>query len=379
MDLEIRAAAPATPALTAAVASLTFADILRYPDIAGRFRQVRSYFFLRESTYDMTSRCNVRCDGCYYYEGDKQNTQDNVDVEAWRNLFRAEKARGITFVVLAGAEPALVPALLETCYAEIPLGAIASNGLIRIPESVGYRIHISVWGNDATSQRVRKATRMLERQMEAYAGDPRAVFVYTFTRENLSETPAVIETLAKRGCKVTFNMFSSTVGYHGPLAHTAESLAETRRTMLQMLAEYPEHILFSPYSAAAHTDALSLHDLFSCPYPRQNAGQFGLGRSFRQYRSDLTWVREASCCVPDTDCADCRHYAAGSAIVTARMNRHITSPDQFRGWLDYVDTYLAVWIQGYAKNPNLGAASVLPSLARPAASAVAARPQGESR
>ena len=90
MDLEVRAAAPAIPARTTAAASQSFADILRYPDIAERFRQVRSYFFLRESTYDMTSRCNVRCDGCYYYEGDKQNTQDNVDVEAWRNLFREE-------------------------------------------------------------------------------------------------------------------------------------------------------------------------------------------------------------------------------------------------------------------------------------------------
>src|SRR5512137_33378 len=148
----------------AVVSPIPFTEILRHPDIAERFAQVRRYFFLRESTYDMTRRCNVRCDGCYYYEGDKQNTQDNVDPEAWRHLFRAEKARGITFVVLAGAEPALVPALLETCFAEIPLGAIASNGLVRIPDSVGYRIHISVWGDDTTSERVRRAKRMLERQ-----------------------------------------------------------------------------------------------------------------------------------------------------------------------------------------------------------------------
>ena len=75
-------------------------------------------------------------------------------------------------------------------------------------------------------------------------------------------------------------------------------------------------------------------------------------------------MREASCCVPDTDCADCRHYAAGSAIVTARMNRHVGSPDQFRSWLDYVDTYLAVWVQGYGKSPNLCAVPVSPTLAR---------------
>ena len=361
MDLDVPAAAPTKAAPSPAPSS--FADIVKLPDIAARFALVRKYFYLRESTYDMTRRCNVRCDGCYYYEGDKQNTEDNVDPEAWRKLLAAEKARGITFAVLAGAEPGLVPELLAACYREIPLGAIASNGLLHIPASVGYRIHISVWGDDRTSERVRRAKRMLERQIEIYAGDPRAVFVYTFTRENIAEARPVVAELARHGCRVTFNVFSATVGYQGTLSHTPASLRETRTSMLALLADYPEHVLFSPYSAAAHTDRLSLHALYSCPYPRQNQGQFGLGRTFRQYRSDLTWIREAACCVPDTDCADCRHYAAGSAIVTARMNRHIQSSDQFRAWLDYVDTYLAVWVQGYPKNPNLCPVPIAPSLA----------------
>jgi len=364
MELDLRAVSSSAglPG-TVSPKTWTFAEIVKQPDIAARFKRVREYFFLRESTYDMTRRCNVRCDGCYFYEGDKQNAQDNVDPAAWRALFRSEKERGITFVVLAGAEPALVPDLLQVCYDEIPRGAIASNGLVKIPASVGYRIHVSVWGNDATSERIRKAKRMLERQIEIYAGDPRAVFVYTFTRNNIEESSAVVEHLARSGCKVTFSVFSATVGYTGTLTHTPQSLAATHRTMLELLRRFPDSLLYSPYSAASHTDANSLHALFSCPYPRQNPGQFGLGRSFRQYRSDLTWIRSAACCVPDTDCADCRHYAAGSAIVTSRMNRHIQSSDQFRAWLDYVDTYLAVWVQGYAKGANLCTSDVSPTLA----------------
>lgn len=364
MDIVVRdpvCAKPSTSSTSRAPTALNFSSILESPDIAARFHKVRGQFFLRESTYDMTSRCNVRCEGCYYYEGDKQNARDNVAPEAWRSLMRAEKERGITFVVLAGAEPALVPDLLEICYGEIPLGAIATNGLVGIPKSVGYRIHVSAWGNDATSERTRQAKRMLARQIDNYAGDPRAVFVYTFTRDNIAEAREVVEELAKSDCRVTFNVFSATTGYSGTLAHTSASLVETRQAMLNLLRDFPTHVLFSPYSAAVHTDERSLHTLFSCPYPRQNQGQFGLGRSFRQYRSDLTWVREASCCVPDTDCADCRHYAAGSAIVTARMNRHVSSPDHFRAWLDYVDTYLAVWVPGYAKGDNLCASPVAPA------------------
>ena len=40
-------------------------------------------------------------------------------------------------------------------------------------------------------------------------------------------------------------------------------------------------------------------------------------------------------------------------MVTARLFRHATDPTTFRAWLDYVDTYLAVWVQGYAQGPCL--------------------------
>ena len=46
-----------------------FSELLAEPEVKARWEKVRRYFFLRESTYDMTNRCNIRCDGCYYYEG----------------------------------------------------------------------------------------------------------------------------------------------------------------------------------------------------------------------------------------------------------------------------------------------------------------------
>jgi len=138
--------------------------------------------FLRESTYDMTNRCNIKCDGCYYYEGDKQFAAENKNPDAWRKLMQDEKARGITYVVLAGAEPSLVPELNAVCYEEIQHGCIATNGLIKIVPSVGYKIHLSVWGNDDTSYKIRNAKHMLVKQIENYRDDPRAVFVYTFVK-----------------------------------------------------------------------------------------------------------------------------------------------------------------------------------------------------
>jgi hypothetical protein len=274
---------------------------------------------------------------------------------------RRERERGITYVVLAGAEPSLVPALLDVCFSEMPLGCIATNGFRRIDPAVGYRIHISVWGNDETSLRVRKARELLRRQIDNYRGDPRAVFVYTFTRENIAEASEVIGILAAADCRVTFNVFSAPLGYAGDLRHDEASLARTREVMKEMMSRYPRHVLFSPYNAVAHTHRKGLHELYSCSYPRRNASTaIGLGRSFRQFRTDLTWDREVACCVPDTDCADCRHYAAGSAVVTARLYRHVTDPPSFKSWLDYVDTYLAVWVVGYNKGENLCAEMAAP-------------------
>ena len=331
-----------------------FSDIIAEPAIRQRFEKVRQYFFLRESTYDMSNRCNIRCEGCYYFQGDKQSADENLNPADWQQLMEAEKERGITFVVLAGAEPSYVPGLCKTCYDTIPLGCIASNGLMVLPREIDYRIHISVWGNDRTSLKIRKAKNMLARQMENYRDDPRAIWVYTFTPVNIDEAREVTETLAADNQQITFNMFSAPVGYDGHLRHTAETLGRTRAVMSELLAEFPDTVIFSPYNIVAHTHRQGLHDLFSCSYPRMNPStDIGLGRSFRQYRTDLKWDRAAACCVPDTDCDDCRHYAAGSAVVTARMYRHATSPQHFSAWLDYVDTYLAVWVKGYEKSNNL--------------------------
>ena len=338
-----------------------FSEIIADQKIRARWEKVRKYFFLRESTYDMTNRCNVRCDGCYYYEGDKQFAGENKDPVAWRELMRTEKDRGITYVVLAGAEPSLVPELCAVCHQEMPLGSIASNGLKRIPQSINYKIHISVWGNDQTSLKIRKAKDMLLKQIENYKDDPRAVFVYTFTRNNIDQAHEVAETLSAQKCKLTFNVFSAPVGYNGPLRHTTESLGHTRKNMIELLLRYPDNVLFSYYNVVAHTHQKSLHGLYACSYPRMNPStDIGLGRSFRQYRTDLTWDRKVACCVPDTDCADCRHYAAGSAVVTARLFRHASNPETFKAWLDFVDTYLAVWVMGYEKGDNLTRSLVVP-------------------
>ncbi len=342
---------------------MSFTEYLQVPELAERYRKVKKYFYLRESAYDVTSVCQLRCEGCYYFEGEKHKTRDNRDPEAWRAFFEQERRRGITYVVLAGAEPALVPRVLEACHDVIPLGSIASNGLKAIPADIGYRIHLSVWGNSAGDPKYRRWANgkpgpdCLPAQLRNYRDDERVIFVFTFNHENVDELDEVAERIHADGHKLTFNVFSSPNGSRSTL-QMSEVLRRTRDKMLETRDRFPETVIYSQYSAEVHTQPAGLHDLFGCVYPRAQmlTGQdvtSGIGQTFRSYRTDLTHSTENDCCVPDTDCADCRHYAAGSAIVSSRLGMHVDSEQHFRGWLDYVDTYLAVWLRRYQKGTDL--------------------------
>lgn len=45
-----------------------FTTYLKSPEIESRYRKIKKYFFLRESAYDVTSACQLRCEGCYYFK-----------------------------------------------------------------------------------------------------------------------------------------------------------------------------------------------------------------------------------------------------------------------------------------------------------------------
>jgi len=333
---------------------------LQVPEVEARYRKVKKFFFLRESAYDITSACQLRCDGCYYFAGDRSKVRDDKDPERWRHFMKGEKERGINYVNLAGAEPALMPKVLRACHETIPLGTIFTNGLKRIDPGIRYRIQVSVWGDGTGDPKYRKYANgregpyCLPVQLENYAQDDRVIFVYTFNQENVQQVDEVLAQVSGAGHKITFNVFSVPEG-NGSLLKLTDTLTATRDKMMEAMEKYPRTVVYSRYNAEVHTQAVSLRGQFGCPYPRAAVNgrkEFGIGRTFRNYRADLSHGT-ASCCVPHTDCADCRHYAAGSAIVTSRLDLHTASEGMFRGWLDYVDTYLAIWILGYDKSENL--------------------------
>ena len=111
------------------------------------------------SNFDLTSRCNLRCEGCFYFEGD--DYEQATEEEDWRvaDFFAGQARRGVTFVSLVAAEPALEQDRLEIANRFLPRGAIFTNGTIKIRSSINYPIVISIWGDPETTARFAAAAR----------------------------------------------------------------------------------------------------------------------------------------------------------------------------------------------------------------------------
>jgi len=325
---------------------------LENPDILQRYRKIKPYFKFKESLYEVTNKCQLRCQGCYYFTGSKHEVTAIEQVQSWLETFRLESKRGVTFANIAGAEPSLVPSILSAVASQIKHGVIYTNGLKVIPEDIPYMIHISIWGNDETDELYRGAN-CLTRQLKNYKDDPRAVFVYTFNKHNIDDVDGVIDKVISNGNSIAFNFFSSTFEGDNELKFDKEALLKLRNKLLYIAELKSPSVLVTPYLVEVHTNSEGLYNQFGCPYPRKaKIKSFGVGSTFKNIRADLTEVYD-SCCNPDIDCNDCRSYAAGSVILSSAMPKHIQDEAKFRGWLDYVDCYLATFFPNYIMDEPL--------------------------
>jgi MoaA/NifB/PqqE/SkfB family radical SAM enzyme len=192
------------------------ARLLReYPHLQSKYERARETMglFTHPTFYEVTSRCNLRCHGCYYFEGGFDPRREEVtSIEAWDVFFAAEARRGVTMGQYFGGEPALVQDVLRAAVKHIPLGNIGTNGTIRIDPEIQLRIHLSVWGDRKTDASLRGKPVFMQ-GVKNYAGDPRVVVAYTFNSMNLSEAREIAAICRDHELHMTFNMFTPTHSY----------------------------------------------------------------------------------------------------------------------------------------------------------------------
>jgi len=71
---------------------------------------------------------------------------------------------------------------------QIPHGVIYTNGINKLTSEITHRLQISLWGVPKQSEKLRGAD-VVAKQIKNYRDDPRAIFVFTVTGDNLETIP----------------------------------------------------------------------------------------------------------------------------------------------------------------------------------------------
>lgn len=313
----------------------------------------------RTTTYEVSATCNLKCEGCLFFSGEHAwQHSERTDPEAWRTFFRNEARRGVSYGFLAGAEPSLAIERLRAAWEYLPAGMAVTNGTRRIPDDIGFRLHVSLWGSEETSTLTRGAD-VTGKALRNYAGDPRAVFVYTINACNLHEVLPMARACADHGVPMTFNYYSPTETYRRELQgdRTARtdwfrfSSAEDNLTLSPVdycrardvieaaIALLPETVIYS----LAYDDwvtGATPYDLDGDGIARDCASRSdGMHRTFfvDQSESDL------KCSNPTFDCRDCRTYASGMTS-HIRLEHQNLRRQAGKGWTDAFDCWNRIFV-----------------------------------
>jgi sulfatase maturation enzyme AslB (radical SAM superfamily) len=319
--------------------------------IAIKEARVHARELTKPISVDITSRCNLFCEGCYYYAGDLQAMVDETDEQKWRDYFRAEGELGTKYVYIGGAEAALHPERIRAAADYIPNGIIAANGTIKIAPDIPYRIAISVWGNADSTEELRGGGTFWK-ALRNYADDSRAMFVYTVNSKNIDQIEEVAEVLQLHGAKMTFNMYSPTDQYldqvskNAPndaaffrisseedhLGFTSEDLEKCRNVIDELASKFPNTIVYPKAFNHEVTKEGSLFDLD----PETGIATNCAGVHNGTHKTILSTLKEstAKCCVPNIDCSSCRLLAT---VLPSRLMPKVSdiqTKDSVRDWLN---------------------------------------------
>jgi len=306
--------------------------------------------------YEMTKRCNLRCEGCYYFEGVYDPAVvETKDTALWDKFFRAEGARGVSMAYFVGAEPSLVQDRLAAAAQHLKIGQTGSNGKIFIDKTIPFRIVLSVWaGDDATDQELRGGA-VFRTAIRNYAGDPRAILLYTISKRNLAGIRLATALAADNGLKITFNMYSPSSGYLAKLVAAAPNdraffrtsspednlmfgaadLLQVRNAVEAAMETWPETVV---YSKAYNRWITSEGPL----YPLDDDGiaqdcRARVGGKFKYFTTDLQ-PAAVKCCTPSVDCRHCRMYNGGWSTRLEPGERDVATMTSFVEWLEMLET-----------------------------------------
>ncbi|TGY88991.1 radical SAM protein [Marinicauda algicola] len=327
-------------------------------DLSARYKAAKQIIraFRKPAFYEVTQRCNLFCEGCYYFEGGLgEVVRETADTTAWKRFYAEEAARGVTMAYFVGAEPALHQERLLAAAPMFPYGNIGTNGTIAIHPDVPYRIGVSLWAGDDATDRTLRGASVFRKAFRNYEGDPRAIMLFTLSPWNLDTVASVAQMCRDHGLPLTFNMYSPTTTYLAKLAagaphdgryfrvsapgHTpcfsADDLERTRDKVESLMENYPDTIVYSKAYNAWATRPGPLYDIDPDSGIATHCGSRMIG-AMKYYGANLQ-PKSAKCGTSDVDCSTCRMYSGGWSSKFQPTSRDLQSPATFQAWLEMIE------------------------------------------
>ena len=326
------------------------------PTLQRRFRKLVGFANgVRTSEYHLTNACNIRCEGCWFFEyGHDRETKEATDLSDWENFVLSEREeRRITTALIIGGEPTLFPERIRSFVRHMKFVTVSSNGLQKLPRD-GFEnvaIGLTLFGGGPLDDQLRaikvngrRFDGLFDRALENYHDDARAAFVFALTEDGIPYIEDTVRRIRDNGNLVSFNFYSR-YGAADPAAGVLQS--ELLAEALRVKELYPDTVLSHPYYIRTLITGRSHWDSFgyqNCPSISEShpahAARLENGnptlRSFNAWSADLKTVK--FCCTGG-HCNGCRDSQAVFSWLLVSMDRFCSSREEFITWVEIAESY----------------------------------------
>ena len=326
----------------------------RSADMAERFAHVRKYSrSIRASEYSLTSACNIRCTGCWFFEHGFDDTRDEMDTAVLRRFIESEVARGVNTALLIGGEPTLFPHRVAEYVRAMQHVTISSNGLQPLPlegfEHVG--VALSLFGGGPVDDQLRaikpggkRFTGLFDRVLSNYRSDRRAHFVYALSESAIAHIDETVGRIADNGNTLTFNFYSA---YDQADPLRLDGQQRLLDEALRVREKYEDIVTSTPLYIEAMITGRTSWGQFGydvCPsisvgHPahadRLKNGNLVLS-GFNAWGSDL---KTLNFCCTSGHCGECRDSQAVFSWLLLSPHKFARSPAGIEGWVELAESY----------------------------------------
>jgi MoaA/NifB/PqqE/SkfB family radical SAM enzyme len=201
--------------------------------------------FPRIANYEITSRCNLNCEHCYWRRS--LNSSDELSDDQWRAVFTEHKSRGVTLAFLTGGEPSLRLNVIDMADRIFNGLAIASNGVIKIPDHINRRIFISIDGPDEVHNRIR-GVDVFDQVLSNITDDKRVILSPTISMTNYRRIDELIAIARETNVEgITFSLYTSLMQENDPLLLYGRELQWTIAKLWKSWKKNKDIVFMTPY------------------------------------------------------------------------------------------------------------------------------------